>query len=243
MKLNEAGVCNLDMEKNKLPDHEQRDIDIKGGNYNENVRGNYNENVEENHYEIQAETVNIFKKSNNKLFVWITLGLGTIIAGIFTIFLVPKPSLSEKYVSYENSDYKIKIERPQKWMIQEEDGPPYPGIIVISPQENNTDNFQEQVKFSVEQLDFPYSLNEYTDETIGEIEKSNSIIEKPKKITLANREGRKVIYQGKDGRKRLQVWAIKNQKAYIVTYTAEPDKFKKFSKQADTIIQSLEIKR
>ncbi len=62
-------------------------------------------------------------------------------------------------------------------------------------------------------------------------------------ITLANREGRKVIYQGQDGRKRLEVWTIKNQKAYIVTYTAEADKFKKFSKQADNIIQSLEIKR
>ena len=35
-------------------------------------------------------------------------------------------------------------------------------------------------------------------------------------ITLANREGRKVIYQGQDGRKRLEVWTIKNQKAYIL---------------------------
>ena len=51
----------------------------------------------------------------------------------------------------------------------------------------------------------------------------------------------KLVYQGKDGRKRMELWTLKNKKAYIVTYTAEADKFKKFFKQADNIIQSLEI--
>ncbi len=181
------------------------------------------------------------EKSHNPYFLKITLGLGATIVGIAAIFLVSENIFTEKYVSYENSNYGIKVERPQNWSIQEEDDFVNPGIIFLSPEENNADNFQEKVKFSVEKLSTPLSLNEYTEQAVREIASSNSIIEQPKNITLANREGRKVIYQGKNGRKRLEVWMIKNQKAYIVTYTAEADKFKKFFKQADNIIQSLEI--
>ena len=197
----------------------------------------------DNLYVSDLNTQQTKKKSNNQQFLWLTLGLGATIVGIAAIFLVSENIFTEKYVSYENSDYGIEVEHPQKWSIQEEDDFVNPGIIFLSPEENNADNFQEKVKLSVEKLSTPLSLNEYTEQAVREIESSNSIIEQPKKITLANREGRKVIYQGKDGRKRLEVWTIKNQKAYIVTYTAEPDKFKKFSKQSDTIIQSLEIKR
>ena len=181
------------------------------------------------------------KKSNNQHFLRTTLGLGATIIGIAAIFLVSENIFTEKYVSYENSNYGIKVERPQNWSIQEEDDFVNPGIIFLSPEENNADNFREKVKFSVEQLSTPLSLNEYTEQAVREIKSPNSIIKQPKNITLANREGRKVIYQGKDGMKRMEVWALKNQKAYILTYTAEPNKFKKFSKQADTIIQSLNI--
>lgn len=99
------------------------------------------------------------------------------------------------------------------------------------------------MKISVEQLSSILSLKEYTEQATREIESSNSIIEQPKNITLANGKGIKVIYQEKDEMKLkyMQVWIIKNQKAYIATYTAEADKFNKFFKQADKIIQSFTI--
>jgi serine/threonine protein kinase len=37
------------------------------------------------------------------------------------------------------------------------------------------------------------------------------------------------------------VQILNNQKAYIATYTAEPDKFDKFGKQAEKIIESIRI--
>ncbi|ELS00402.1 serine/threonine protein kinase [Xenococcus sp. PCC 7305] len=180
------------------------------------------------------------KWCENKLFLPIILGLGTTFIGVAAFFLASKAPVPRED-TYINANYGIKVEYPQNWTIQETDDPLYPGIIFLSPEENNTDNFLEQVKFSVERLSIILSLNEYTEEAIKEIATSNSIIEPPKKITVANREGRKVIYQGQDGLKRLEVWTIRNQKAYIATYTAETDKFGKFSKQADKIIQSLEI--
>lgn len=113
---------------------------------------------------------------------------------------------------------------------------------MLAPDENNQDNFRERVKVYIENLSKPLSINEYTEQALREIKKSNTIIEQPQDISFANREGRKIIYTGQDGMKRMEVWTIKNQKAYIATYTAEPDKFDKFGKQAEKIIESIRIK-
>ena len=208
---------------------------VKSKNYHRNSN-RFNPNQSLNHHPKNRE------KSSHTLLSWLTVGLGGIIVGLGTIFLASETIWKEKYVSYENSDYGITIDHPQNWSIQEEDGFFNPGIIFFSPQENDKDNFREKVKISVEKLSIHLSLKEYTEQAIKEIERGNSIIEQPQNTILANREGRKIIYQEKDSViKRMQVWTIKNKKAYIATYTAEADKFNKFLKQADKIIQSLNI--
>jgi eukaryotic-like serine/threonine-protein kinase len=171
---------------------------------------------------------------------WIVLGLFISLSAIFAgiLFLSNKP----QYAAYDNSDYAIELERPENWSIQEEDDLFEPGFILLAPDENNQDNFRERVKVYIENLSKPLSINEYTEQALREIKKSNTIIEQPQDISFANREGRKIIYTGQDGMKRMEVWTIKNQKAYIATYTAEPDKFDKFSKQAEKIIESIKIK-
>ena len=135
----------------------------------------------------------------------------------------------------------IKLKRTKNWSIQQKDDFLKPGIILFSSEENNADNFREQVKVSVENLSTPLSLEEYTEQAVKEIEHYNSIIESPKDITLANRKGKKVIYQEQNGIKHLEVRTMKNHKIYIITYTEEPEKFNKFLKPADKIIQFLTI--
>ena len=181
------------------------------------------------------------QNNKNKLLA-ISLGLGTTIIGIASIFLVFKIFAVEKYLPYTNYNYRIEVEYPEHWSVQESEDIPYPGIIFLTPQENDQDNFQEQVKISGEKLSRILSLEEYTEQATKEIASSNIIMEKPKKITLANREGRKIIYQDTEAMQSLEVWTIKNQQVYIVIYTTESDKFKKFSKQAEQIIDSLEIR-
>ncbi|MGK7893960.1 MAG: hypothetical protein AB4372_10140 [Xenococcus sp. (in: cyanobacteria)] len=188
----------------------------------------------------------INQENNNQLWTCITLCLGITIISITATFIivktVGKTFRAKNYTSYENFTYGIVVERPKHWSIQEENSFLNPEIIFLSPKENNTDTFREQVKLYIEKLAIPLSLNEYTELAVQKIVSSNSIIEPPKNISFANQEGRKVIYQDPDEMKRLEVWTIKNQKAYIITYTAEADKFQKFAEQAETIIQSLEIK-
>jgi eukaryotic-like serine/threonine-protein kinase len=177
-------------------------------------------------------------KAKKSLLAWVVVSLGTIAAvtaGILSL------GGTERYVAYSDPNYGVELEIPQDWAIQKEDDFLKPGIIFLSSEENNRDKFQERVKIAVENLSIPLSLNEYTQQAIKEIETSNSIIEPPQDITIANRLGKTVIYQGKDGMKRLEVWTLKNQKVYIATYTAEADKFDKFLKQANKIIESISI--
>ena len=88
------------------------------------------------------------------------------------------------------------------------------------------------------------SLNEYTELATEQIENSNTILEPATVTTFANKEARKIVYQTQDGsRKLMEVWTIKNRKAYIVIYTAEANKFGQYNKQAEKIIQSLAIGR
>ena len=175
-----------------------------------------------------------YKKS---LLPWLLIGFGTIaIATVGTLFL----SNTEEYVPYENAEYGIDLERPETWSVREEWMTLQPGVTFLAPLENNTDNFRENITVSIEELAQPLSLNEYTEQAIAQIEDSNTIIEQPTETTFANREARKIVYHEKGGNKqRLEVWMIKNQMVYIATYTAETEKFNKFAKQADEIIQSV----
>ena len=204
------------------------------------------ENKSEKTYVSDSDLQSIEQESNDRLLRWLSLGLGGTIVGITSIVIIVKTVVNilntKSYKSYENLTYGIIVERPKNWSIQEEGDLINSGIIFISPEENSADNFREQVNLSIEELSIPLSLDEYTEQAVQEISTSNSIIEPPKNISIANREGRRVIYQDENKIKRLKAWTIKNQKAYIITYTSEADKFQKFAEQAETIISSLEIK-
>ena len=148
----------------------------------------------------------------------------------------------ENYLSYENSNYGIQLEYPKKWSVQEKLNTLQPEVKLVSPLENNPDNFQERVTVEIETLSKALSLERYTAQATAQIETANTIIEPAKETNFANKEGREIIYQEKNGdKKRMQVWMLKNKNVYIATYTAEADKFNKFSKQADKIIESLAI--
>ncbi|MEL6440644.1 MAG: hypothetical protein AAFQ80_15485 [Cyanobacteria bacterium J06621_8] len=187
------------------------------------------------------------EKRKNTSFPRITFDLGTFIAAIITavvtILITFKTDIfRKKYVVYENSDYGIKLEHPDNWSTQPKEDFLESSFIFLSPQENDADDFQEKVTVSIERLRQPLSLNEYTEQSSQEIARKNEIIEPPKVTTFANKEGRKIIYQEKDGNiKRLEFWMINNKKAYIATYAAEEEKFNKYLKKADRIIESVNI--
>jgi eukaryotic-like serine/threonine-protein kinase len=152
----------------------------------------------------------------------------------------------EKFVEYQNLNYGIQVDRPEDWKIEEKNDVFEKVVIFKSPLENKNDNFQEKVSISIEDLSSqPKSLAEYSNATIQNLKQDWQPEELQESETnLADRPADRVIYSYRDGDrklKRMQVWNLKNNRAYVVTYTAEEDKFDRFSKSAEKIIDSLKI--
>ena len=175
-------------------------------------------------------------KPAKPLFPWLIAAFCAVVAIALGSF---KINNSQKYVSYSNSEYGIELEYPESWKVEEKWMTLEPEVTFLSLLANKRD-FREQVTVSVEKLASPLTLNEYTAQATAQIENSNTILEPPIPITFARKEGRKIVYQTKDKRRKLlEVWTIKNHQVYIATYTAETDKFDRYSQSAEKMIQSL----
>lgn len=148
---------------------------------------------------------------------------------------------------YENSTYGIKMKYPKTWMIQYI-GDIFTGELVkiLAPQTSGATTYQAGVTVEIVNLKQPMSLDEYTNLSVNEITQflPQARIEESDATTLAEIPAQKVVYSGKEEQhnvKRMAVWTLKNNKAYIITYTAEISKYDEFLKTAQEIINSLKI--
>ncbi len=173
------------------------------------------------------------------------LFIGAGIAVVFSVsalayhIITPKPAS----LTYENSNLGLKIQYPEKWDV-------HPDIIAgeVSFFSKGNSAGAPAAKFliTVESLQPPVTLNEYTSSFIHRISKDlTADILSPTPASLANREARQVVYTQKGGERRLktkQIWAVDKDKAYVITLTAEEGKFAEFEKTAQKMIDSLEIR-
>ena len=152
-------------------------------------------------------------------------------------------------LTYENHAYGIKIKYPQDWQLQEVRNPISGTIAIFLPEKSESENFHTELIIEVENLKKLMSLAEYTTSSIDEITQflAKAKILDSHPATLAKRQAHKVIYTGKDEQKNLnlksmQIWMLKNDKAYVITYTAEESKYANFLKPVEGVmIESFEI--
>jgi serine/threonine-protein kinase len=176
----------------------------------------------------------------------ISLGITTAaIATILLLIIIPRHTNLE---IYDNTVYGISIKYPENW---EQTGTPdrITGNLVkfMSPKENDADTYTENLNLIVQ--DLPESrreLEQFTTFYLDEIKQYHQgfqIIAQDKKL-LANQPANQVIYTLTEegiNLKRLQIWTIKNNKAYIITYTADGDKYTKYLSTIQTMINSFAI--
>ncbi len=149
---------------------------------------------------------------------------------------------------YENSNYAIKIKYPQNWVKNEvEDKTTGEVARFSSPNDNNSDTGAEVI-FEVQPLKRPLVLSEYTSLKVNEIIQffPQAKIHESQTITLPNIPVpvHEVVYSGKDNKlsiKRKAVWTVKDNTAYIVTYSAQESEYDKYLSIATTMINSLEL--
>ncbi|MDZ8079737.1 MAG: protein kinase [Nostoc sp. DcaGUA01] len=167
----------------------------------------------------------------------------TFIASLF--ILIPRNNTFE---AYNNAIYGITIKYPSNW---EKTGTPdrITGNVVkfISPKETETDSYLENINLIIQDLpENRRELEQFTNFYLDEVQQSDANIKilEQGKTQLTNRPAYQVIYTlEEEGVKiqRLQVWMVKNNKAYIMTYTADVAKYSKYLQTAQAMINSLQI--
>ncbi len=152
---------------------------------------------------------------------------------------------ASKFLIYENPSYGIKIKYPESWVRQDVANPVTGELVTfLSPKQSDADKFQEKLTIGTET--FSSTLDESRNLFIKEIKNSLSgaNIVDTSETTLANKRASKLVFTGRSGEnslKNLQVWTLKGDQAYIITYTATVDDYDKFVQTAQQMIQSFEI--
>ncbi|TAG12101.1 MAG: DUF1795 domain-containing protein [Oscillatoriales cyanobacterium] len=177
------------------------------------------------------------------------MGLGVAGAIAISAFAIQHFSKTqvENLLSYQSSTHQFKIKYPEKWEKQELQNPVINDVVVfIAPKKNTADAYQEQITVSIEDLPKPMSLDEYNQSSLKQIKTNFTDVkileENPK--TIANHRGYTVVFDDKDGQtntKKMQTWTLMNNKAYVITYTAEKSEYSDYLKTAENMMNSFEI--
>jgi len=151
----------------------------------------------------------------------------------------------QPYLIYLNLDRGIKIAYPAGWTKQEQSMQNVFFVAFASPREDPSDVFLENLNVVVEALLPGTTLEQYIQNSM---QGPNQTFLEKGPATLAGRPAYRHVYTGplptpvpRSG-KVMQWVVVANSKGYVVTYTAELQKYDKFLPVIQHMADSLEIK-
>ncbi|OCR02870.1 hypothetical protein BCD67_16470 [Oscillatoriales cyanobacterium USR001] len=154
----------------------------------------------------------------------------------------------EKLLTYENSQHGFKIKYPDRWQAQELENTVISDVVKLQPpKKSDVDINSGDVVVTVEDFKAkPMSMEEFTEASHKQIKSSIENVEilEDGSAMLANTKAHKIVFMAKDEEnnvKTMQVWTVKNNRAYIITYKAKQESFLDNLSSAEKIISSLEI--
>ena len=146
---------------------------------------------------------------------------------------------------YENSNQGFKIDYPENWSAQNRDDFFATGVVFFSPLEGDSDRFKERVSILIENLASDSSLEQYTEQSLAEIKRlTDPDIGEAQATNLGKEPGRRIVYQGEENGspvQRMQTWSVKDNQAFVLTYTAEPETYDKYLPLVEKMIKSFAI--
>lgn len=144
---------------------------------------------------------------------------------------------NSKFVTYDNPTFGVRIQYPSDW-----------GRLDLSFLQQSADidfypladtSLAKNVKIQVNNLPSRnMTLEEYTNSQINPLEER---LLESNTTTLAGIPGYEIVFTSLQGLKTMQVWTIKNDKAYIITYVAQEEDYEKELQVAQKMIDSFEI--
>lgn len=165
---------------------------------------------------------------------------------IFT-FIMMSCSVAINWLTYIDNEKKYRISYPDTWEKKLDNGM----AIFLSKKESKEDLFRENVNVMVQDLSAqPMTLEQYTNLTKEQIIKGagSSAIQTVKDITLADQKAKEMIFiipknplGSQIDLKIRQVWLIKNNKAFLITFTAEKNKYEKYLLEVTQTINTFKL--
>ena len=151
-----------------------------------------------------------------------------------------------KYLIFtDNFGYGITINYPFGW--EKKEAVMDAVVVFLSPLENEFDKFRENLSLIIKKYLLEQKLSggyiEFEIEQLKETLQDFQLVKKTR-IKISNIPAYKIVYTGKKQEiniKIMQYYALKNKRIYLLTYTAEKDKYNKFLKVIKKMIKSFKI--
>lgn len=160
------------------------------------------------------------------------------------ICLVSTLSSCSQSTRYSNKQYHFSLKAPSGWSVKENTAGA--AVILLSPQQGSLDVFQENVNVVVQDLKMrPMALQEFSLTAINQLKAMYNNIEilKTDSIWLSGRNGTRLEYivRAEIHLHIIQVWTIKDKKAYMITFSADVDRYPQYATIADQVINSFSL--
>lgn len=150
---------------------------------------------------------------------------------------------AQGYLEYTNEELGFRISYPATWEVEEDEG----YITLMAPDDDVWDVYNENVLIVIEELSQPMDLDEYLERVLNEIAwevDEFTVITDVFDINVSGHPAKLVTYMGiYYGYHIVTSLAavIADSTAYVLLFSAEPDKVDLYSDTFDTILRSFEI--
>ena len=162
------------------------------------------------------------------------------------LFLHGQALAQEQFLTYEDITTGVSIQFPSNW---EKSVNLNNFVTFRAPPETDTRVYPAALGLKIQELTSQnVPLQEVTKVQMSELKKTNPDlkISESSSTTLAGKPAHKVVFSATDNnqvkRKALQLWTVVDNKAILITYKAQPDKYSSYLPTIEKMINSFQIK-
>jgi hypothetical protein len=160
----------------------------------------------------------------------------------------PSPTRgSRTYLSYESEANGFSIDYPEEWQVSDKES--MPGTTAfVAPLQGQGDSFRENVSVVVQTLPAgTTTLDKYTEMALAQGQEYIPLfaVQESRPTTLGSNPAQEVVYTGLQGEREMRwlgIWALVEDRVYILTYTAEDQEYTAFRSVVQQMIRSVQIR-
>jgi serine/threonine-protein kinase len=152
---------------------------------------------------------------------------------------------SNELSKYYNKDKGFSINLPSMWEVKE--GFMGTTVLALSPQENPSDQFRENINVVVAELPKKVALEDYVQANVTNMSRllTDFQVHEKGQLILSNTDARWVIYSHRMGTLNIKVLVyvlVQGRRGYVITCSAAPEQFPKYKSKFEEIVQSFKFK-